>query len=298
MDTQNALSPKWFDMKYPTITIVGLGQVGTALLRVLSEQGLQVISAYNRTGIPDDLKNQFVDTSFVQGPVIPEMRLGELVFITVSDDSIVEVADQIADHFEDLNSHQFVHCSGTLTSGSLVALQEKGAKTASFHPMQAITRSSHSFSGIWFDIEGDEETLKIMEQIAEVFGAKSFRVEPEAKPFLHASAVVASNYLVVLVDLVSKISAEANISEETTLKALTPLMENTLQNIKNSGVTEALTGPIARGDVDTVREHLERLKNRPEALSLYKILGLEAVKIAERKNGSTQSLRDIKKLLQ
>lgn len=297
MDTHNAPSLKWFDMKYPTISIVGLGQVGTALLRVLSEQGLQVISAYNRTEVSDGLKKEFVDTSVTYGDAFPEISLGELVFITVSDDSIVRVADQIADQFEELSSHQFVHCSGTLTSGALATLQEKGASTASFHPMQAITRSTDSFSGIWFDMEGDEKVMNVLERIANMFGSNTFRVSPEAKPYLHASAVVASNYLVVLADLMARISSRGNIPEETVLNALTPLMENTIKNIRELGVTDALTGPIARGDEETVREHLERLKKDPEVLSLYKIFGLEAVRIAERKNGLSEALRTIKKLL-
>lgn len=284
-------------MENPRITIIGLGQVGTALLRVFSSHGYEVISAYNRTNVADALKSEFADTDFVQDISSLEQTIGDLIFLTVSDDSIASLSGELSGYSFNWDGKTVVHCSGTHSSESLSALKKAGVRTASFHPMQAITKSTDSFSGIWFDIEGDEKALKNLELIAETFGAQSFRVEPEAKPFLHASAVVASNYLVVLADLVSKISAEANISEETALKALTPLMENTLQNIKNLGITEALTGPIARGDVETVREHLEQLKKTPEALSLYKTFGMEAAKIAERKGGSTQSLHDIKKLL-
>lgn len=284
-------------MEKPRITIIGLGKVGTAMLRVFTNHGYVVISAYNRTGVADTLKSEFTETTFVQDLSSLEQTIGDLIFLTVSDDSITSLSEELARQPFKWGGRMVVHCSGTYSSKSLSALKEAGAKTASFHPMQAITKSTNSFSGIWFDIEGDKEALKSLEQIAEVFGAKSFRVEAEAKPFLHASAVVASNYLVVLVDLVSKISARASISEETALKALTPLMENTLQNINDLGVTEALTGPIARGDVDTVREHLEQLKIDPEVLYLYKTFGMEAVKIAERKSGSTQSLKTIKKLL-
>jgi predicted short-subunit dehydrogenase-like oxidoreductase (DUF2520 family) len=149
----------------------------------------------------------------------------------------------------------------------------------------------------WFDIEGDNEALSALEGLAKDLEAKTFRVKAEAKPLLHASAVVASNYLVVLGDMVARISAEANIPESTALKALKPLMENTLDNITGLGVTEALTGPIARGDVETVKQHLQSLNNVPEILFLYKTLGVEAVKIAIRKSGDSQSLQEIKQLL-
>lgn len=128
-------------------------------------------------------------------------------------------------------------------------------------------------------------------------GAKALQISPEAKPLLHAAAVVASNYIVVLADLVTKIAPEAEISESVALQALTPLMQNTLQNINELGVTDALTGPIARGDIETIRTHLSLLKEKPELLSLYKTLGRGAANISETKQGDASTLTTIKNLL-
>ncbi|MEX2603560.1 MAG: Rossmann-like and DUF2520 domain-containing protein [Gracilimonas sp.] len=284
-------------MEKARITIIGLGRVGTALLKAFTDQGYSVISVYNRSEISQGLQSQFPETAFYNGLPSNDSPPGNYIFITVSDDAIQSVSNELAHRFSTLENISVIHCSGTHSSNILDSLKLLGAITASFHPMKAITPKTDSFEDIWFDMEGDVAVLTELEKMAAKFRAKTFRVEPEAKPLLHASAVVASNYLVVLADLVSKISAKGNVSEEIALKALTPLMEATLQNIKELGVTEALTGPISRGDVHTIKQHLESLKTSPNLISLYKTLGLEAVKIAERKEGSSQSLKEIKSLL-
>ncbi|MGN8226605.1 Rossmann-like and DUF2520 domain-containing protein [Gracilimonas sp. BCB1] len=284
-------------MKKPRITIIGLGNVGSALLNVLTKSGYEVLSVFNRSEIDPDLIKKYPDTYFSKGLPNNENKLGELIFLTVSDDAIESVATQLSERYTDLNGRNVVHCSGVHASGVLAPLSKSGASIASFHPMKAITPKTYTFENTWFDVEGDEAAMLSLEKLTDSIKAHMFRVEPKAKPLLHASAVVASNYLVVLAELVSKISALGNVPEETALKAITPLMENTLRNVKELGVTEALTGPIARGDLKTVKQHVESLKNVPELLSLYKTLGIEAVKISIRKNGETASLEEIRKLL-
>lgn len=266
-------------------------------LEVLSEKNFEITSVFNRSEIESSIQSKYPKTIFQTG--LPEKNdpLGDLIFLTVSDDAISEISTQLSRKINGFDGKSIVHCSGTHSSKVLEPFQEKGATVASFHPIKAITNKTSSLRNIWFDMEGDELLLIRLEELAELLGAKSFRVEPEAKPFLHASAVVASNYLVVLADLVTKISAKGNIPEDIAIKALSPLMENTLSNIKELGVTDALTGPIARGDVQTIEKHLQSLDAEPGLSELYKKLGAEAVKIAVRKNGSSPSLEKIRKLL-
>jgi predicted short-subunit dehydrogenase-like oxidoreductase (DUF2520 family) len=114
---------------------------------------------------------------------------------------------------------------------------------------------------------------------------------------LHASAVIASNYLVVLANLMTKVSAKGGIPEDISLKALIPLMRNTLDNIEQNGVTNSLTGPIARGDVNTVADHLELLTSDPELLKLYKLFGLEALKLSDLKSSDSSTYERLKDIL-
>lgn len=276
------------------ITIIGMGRVGTALYRAFERvPEVKVEALYYHSSKPD-LKN----APLKQGLPDTDALSSDWYFLTVADDAIAEVARSLSETHADLSGKCFIHCSGTLSSEVLHQLKEKGAETASFHPMKAITRSTHSYDGTWFDMEGSEVLLDSLEELAGAIEARTFRVTPDAKPFLHASAVVASNYMVVLADLLTDIAAKGEVPEGVALKALKPLMESTLDNIHSMGVTEALTGPIARGDVHTILQHLEALKDDERVLRLYKSLGSQAVRIAERKSGSTEDLQTIKELLQ
>ncbi|MEX0610158.1 MAG: Rossmann-like and DUF2520 domain-containing protein [Balneolaceae bacterium] len=284
-------------MAKPTVTIIGLGNVGSAWLNVLPKVGYKVISAYSRKKADSSLVKNQPEIKFSKGLPAKKEELGLLVILAVSDDAIKAVSEGLADNFSGLEDKYFVHCSGVLTSEALSALKRKGAKTASFHPIKAITKANSTFKDTWFDMEGNEELLAELEELCVHLEAHAFPVKPEAKAYLHASAVVASNYLVVLADMLSKISAKGGVSEESAIKAFAPLMRNTLSNIEEFGVSEALTGPIARGDVETVRSHLKGLENENEILSLYKEMGRAAVEIAGRKSGNYEALAEIKKLL-
>ena len=298
VDMLNAPNLKWSDMKKETrITIIGLGNVGTALLNVFSANDFNVVSVFNRSEIDRKLIKRYPDIIFQKGLPKEGKELGKLIFLTVSDDAIPSLAKSLSDKLESFSGKEIVHCSGTHSSKVLDTLADRGALTASFHPMKAITTKTNSLENTWFDLEGDEKLLQKLEILAADLDAHTFRVEPEAKPLLHASAVVASNYLVVLADLVSKIAALADIPEDQALKAISPLMQNTLDNITDLGVSEALTGPIVRGDIKTIQQHLQSLQKAPDILSLYKRLGLEAVNIAISKQGSSASYEEIRKLL-
>jgi predicted short-subunit dehydrogenase-like oxidoreductase (DUF2520 family) len=104
------------------------------------------------------------------------------------------------------------------------------------------------------------------------------------KVVYHAAAVIASNYLVTLVKLADDLWETFGIPREQATQALLPLLKGTLNNIENVGIPQALTGPIARGDIDTVKKHLTALqKEAPDALSTYCELGLQTIPIAQAK---------------
>ena len=279
------------------ITIIGMGQVGRTLLHALYKQNYEVSSVYNRTKIETSFQQKFENVKFYTG--LPEEAdpLGEFILITVSDDAISYVADHLSVKEAYSGIKYAAHCSGSLTSSALDPLNARGIKTASFHPIKSITGSDTSFKDVWFDIEGEEKLLEILEDIIRSFSAYSFRINKQAKPILHASAVVASNYLVVLAHIFSEISSLGGIDKNTAIKALMPLMKNTLANIEKVGVEQSLTGPIARGDVETIKLHIHKLSGSPENLELYKVLGLKAVEIAAKCKEENEALEEIRKLL-
>lgn len=241
-------------MNKPKITIIGVGRAGRAFSVALREGGLEVSHMYGR------------------GDRI--VHLSELVFITVPDSEIRKVSLELAEQFEDLSGKTFVHCSGILPSAILNELEKKKGAIGCFHPLQSITLKTISFKGIYFDIEGEEAVQNQLAEIAAVLGAKSIKVSQKEKEMLHISAVIASNYLVTLSDLAFRASEATNIPQRTLTDALLPLMKSSLQNLEQLSPTEALTGPIARGDIQTVQKHLKLLGKDEELLSIYKKLGL------------------------
>lgn len=247
-------------MSKPSVTIIGTGRVGKAFSIALREAGFEVSQMY---GKEDEITS-----------------LGELVFIAVPDNEIKKMSAALAEEFEDLSGKTFVHCSGTLPSKILSDLQSKGAKIGCFHPLQSVSLKTISFNGIYFDIEGEEETQDQLVEIASSLGAKWIKVSAKEKEMLHISAVIASNYLVTLSDLAFRASEATGISQRVLTDALLPLMKSSLDNLENLKPSEALTGPIARGDIQTVQKHLKLLENDEELLSIYKKLGLLTLELS------------------
>ncbi len=241
-------------MSKPTITIIGIGRVGQAFEKAFEKAGYKVLNQYKK------------------GEEIT--ALSDWNFITTPDSEIAMVSSTIAEKFEDLSGKFFMHCSGTISSDILEEVKNNGAKTACFHPLQAITIKTDSFKDIYFDLEGDDEALSVLEELAEDLGARSIRVSKKEKELLHISAVMASNYLVTLADMALQVSGSTDIPQRTLLDALLPLMNSSLHNLKELSPSEGLTGPIARGDVQTVQKHIKLLEKEEELLNVYKKLGL------------------------
>lgn len=252
-------------MDRPTFTVIGYGNVGAALSSSLKDAGYSVLSIYNRTdrdieGVRRGLPERAED-------------LGDIVFITVSDQSVGQVAEMLSGLDQDLSTRCFLHCSGTLSSEELRPFREKGAATASFHPMMAVKPDTRSFADITFDGEGDEEAIQVCRRIASDLKARFMEVSAEKRIYLHAASVVASNYLVSLTELALNISKGSGRPDSELLQSLLPLIRSTLQNLEKGSTAEALTGPIARGDADLIKKHLKILQDTTDEGKLYRMLG-------------------------
>lgn len=285
-------------MNKPTVSIIGLGKVGSALLNALSSSGYQVLSAIYKDTVSDSVKRDHPELTLFDSIPTSTNDLGDLILITVPDDAIENLVDELNESFDSFKNKSFAHCSGAHSSFILNKLKKKGAMTASFHPNRSITDSTNNFNKTWFDVEGDQELVQVLKSIVEEFEAHMFEIKAEQKPYLHASAVIASNYLVVLTDLISKVSVMGDLPEDDSLNALLPLMRNTLDNIEENGISNSLTGPIARGDVNTVKRHLELLSTDENVRTLYLTLGREALSLSDLENTDPASFKRLSALLQ
>jgi predicted short-subunit dehydrogenase-like oxidoreductase (DUF2520 family) len=286
-------------MQKKEISIIGTGALGGMLAKALSLLGITIAGLYNRSAESLHVLNDEIKAHTTGSFPASVSAIGEVCFITVSDENIQEIAERLSSVSDDFTGRLIVHCSGSKTSAKLSSLQQKGALVASFHPLQTFTASSspEDLSGIYFDVEGDKEAVDFLKQLAEILGSSCIEIDPKAKPYLHAAAVMSSNYLVALIELSSKIAAMGGLEKAEARKALLPLMQQSLQNSSDSAfLSDALSGPIARGDASTVEKHIELLEQNPQLLALYKQLGLAALDLAIAGNKISETQQE--KLLQ
>jgi predicted short-subunit dehydrogenase-like oxidoreductase (DUF2520 family) len=128
----------------------------------------------------------------------------------------------------------------------------------------------------------------------------SFSIQANDKALYHAAAVMASGHFVALFDLATEMLAACGMNQKSAQRILMPLVESTVNNLKNSGPEEALTGTFARGDVATVERHLEALSRKQfaEELEVYRLLGLRAIQLAEKAGVDPQVLKQIRTALE
>lgn len=281
--------------KVPNVSIIGTGALGSTLAKALSEQSISIKSLFNRSeeGLAD--LAEIVDADLFESFPTSEEQLGKLIFITVPDDQIPHVVNRFAALGDSFENYFFVHCSGNSPADVLSILSDKGANVASFHPLQTITKTSppDSFKGIYFNIQGDSKAVALLGNIAAEFEAKWFEVSAQAKPFLHAAAVMASNYLVALLKASGDIAELGGLDSTEVKQAMLPLVMESLRNASSSELSNALTGPIARGDIKTVGKHLKMLEQNPDLLALYKQLGKKALELSKHDKDVAKALNNL-----
>lgn len=266
--------------------VVGAGAVGTAVALLLAEKGYEVVGFASRTPASAQRAAERLKAKAFLEPAALAREV-EVLFITTPDQAIAPVAAQIAAEGGFLPGQVVVHMSGSLTSKVLEPASLQGALVVSIHPLQScptVERAVENLPSSVFSIEGDPRAFPLAEKIVHDLGGVFFYIDPEVKPLYHAAACVASNYLVSLVDLSRQLLKVAGMPEELFFRGIYPLIFGTLQNIREVKIPRALTGPIARGDVGTVEDHLLLMRSyAPELLALYSALGEYTTRVAEEK---------------
>lgn len=280
----------------PSFAIVGCGKVGLNLVKFLSKAGYPVSGVASRSIESAKKAGEIAGTDNVSTEAHTITKDADVVFITTPDDVIETACQNISDKGGFSGKNIVLHCSGSLPSTLLVSAQKAGAKTGSMHPLQSFATTDNEnnpFDGIIAAVEGEEEAVEAGLVIAEDLGSRGFRIQTDSKMMYHASAVVASNCLVTLVDFAYNLLGVAGIGKEDAYDVLGPLVEGTLANIKRVGTTDALTGPVVRGDVNTVEKHIEEINRlTPDLTALYKILGHHTVNIAKKRGTLTDTTEE------
>ncbi len=266
-----------------TLSIIGAGKLGTTLGAVLKQRGYLIRALSCLTQSESEHSRRIIGEGIALTNNVQAAAGSQMVFVTVPDDSVVNVAAELAGSDHDWTGVCFFHCSGLLASTALKSLGNQGAHIASLHPVQSFAEKSGEgtiFEGIYFGLEGTPEALESAEKLVKNLGGRSIHLSPEEKPLYHAACSMASNLLVPLLYQAAELLPRAGMPGSKKTEILLPLIQGTLQNVKKFDTSAALTGPIARGDEKSVQLHLRALQDHPQALQTYILLGRVALEMA------------------
>ncbi len=270
------------------IGIIGAGKLGNALAVAMDKFGFGISGIYSRSvescqSLCDKLgleMNNCLDTVIIKSDVI---------FLCVPDNDIDIMASRIATCFksQSVSGKVFFHLSGALSSEALKPLEDLGAYTGSFHPIQTFADRENGWEklpGCFFGFEGCDEAQKCAQKIADKLNSKIVFIKKEQKTLYHAAACMISNYTVTLFYIMHQMLLKSGIEEDVAVNAFMPLLKNTVDNIEKLGYINALTGPISRGDHKVVGQHIKSLSCEiPELTDIYRLLGKETIDIAVKK---------------
>jgi len=284
----------------PNLCFVGGGRTGASLAFFFLRQGLPVISLIEKN--PDRLnflKKEF-QWNFLDHQIDPQkLSAASVVFITVRDDHIMEMAVTLSKIKVNWKNKLVLHCSGTLSSLVLNPLQEVGAEIASFHPIYSFSldpRENRLLNDVWFNLEGEPETLDRVEKIFTFKKDKFIRIKADQKQALHLACVFYSNFYIALAQMSHDLIEGFPISEKEVFRIFRPLLQSSVEQVLEHGPTGALTGPITRADRKTLSAHLDYLRDHhPDLLSVYIIFSQRLISIS---NLSPKDKTDLTMLFQ
>lgn len=284
------------------VSIIGAGRLGTSLASALRKKGYSIKALCSRTISSAKESQKIVGEGKALTDNVLAARLGDLVFLCLPDEEMEKVVAQMASSDIDWSKKLVFHCSGLLPSKILKPLKDKGGLTASLHPVQSFAQKKtepEEFKSVYFGLEGDTKALISARKIVRKLGGHHFIVKAKDKAIYHSACSIASNFLVILLDMAVSLLKRTGLNEEKAFQILLPLVQGTLHNVKKFNMGKSLTGPVIRGDQKTVNSHLKALRAFRSYPGIYQKLSEQALEIARReKRLSTQKIRAMKDLLE
>jgi predicted short-subunit dehydrogenase-like oxidoreductase (DUF2520 family) len=281
-------------MTNKSIAIIGAGRVGSAVGFLLRRAGYTMAAVAARSLASAEKASAFIGAGDPTMDAVKASSKADIVFITTPDGAIKNVCDRISSGGGFKAGALVLHMSGAHSLDLLDAARIAGAHRAVLHPLQSVASREQGITtlpGSYFRIETDPEAQVLAREIVTALGGielvmPKWSPDKDSAALYHAGAVAVSNYFVALVDYGLRFYQALGAERNEALKAVLPLIRGTLHNIETLGIPDALTGPIMRGDVQTVRDHLHAMQKRtPELVSLYKELARQTVSVA-RDQGS------------
>jgi predicted short-subunit dehydrogenase-like oxidoreductase (DUF2520 family) len=280
-------------LNYNNVTIIGAGKIAYSLVPALIKSGYSIrviisrkIESAKKLAVKFGVSKYSDNLEEISGS-------GGIVFLCIPDNQIKITAKKICGLKLRFSKYIFVHLSGALDISTLDALKKKKGLTASLHIMQTFpTKKPVPIKGCYAAVETDSKTAReTLFNIAKDISLKPFKLNSEAKTFYHLAGVFASNFLVGNLYEAKKAFEKTGNKQIDFFEMIFPIVHATLDNIKKSGVVNALSGPVERGDIQTVKKHLTALKKDAARTKNYSMLinyiaqSLSLLEVAKKKHG-------------
>jgi predicted short-subunit dehydrogenase-like oxidoreductase (DUF2520 family) len=244
-----------------TVCIVGRGKVGGALARALAQAGVRV-------------------------SVRPGRRLGterieeRLLVLAVSDGAVATVAERMARdglirRGRGAERQAVVHCAGALGLEALAAARAAGAAVGAMHPLHsfALDGARAPLGGAWLLFQGDAAARRLVARLARALDMHVLAARGVDRTLYHAAAALLAGGAVALMEAAVDVARRAGLPRARVAEAFAPLLGSVVFNLIAVGLPGALTGPVRRGDLATVKAHLDRLEEAaPSVAPLYRAL--------------------------
>jgi predicted short-subunit dehydrogenase-like oxidoreductase (DUF2520 family) len=282
----------------PEVSIIGAGRLGTALAVALAGCGYSIQSLVTRRAQSARRAANLLDAEVqvLTAKQLHSLRRADVFLITVPDDQIAGVAAELSSlRFATDRKTTVLHTSGALSAEVLTPLRKKGWSTGSVHPLISVSDRGAALPAGFWSVEGDTAALRFAKAMVRDLAGRSFSIRSEDKPLYHAAAVMVSGNVVALFDVALEMLVRCGLTRKTAQEILLPLIASAVHSLETKDPVEALTGTFSRGDLETVKRHLEALKNSKlaDALELYRLLGMRSLKLSKENPQITQILKSV-----
>ena len=262
-------------MKHEPVFVMGAGRAGTGLARAFRGAGVSVAGLHGRhdPGGPDGV---------TVGPLPESVRSAAVILVAVRDSQIDDaLRELLAAHLAPRSV--VVHASGSAEPAMLAKVRAAGHPAGSFHPLVPLSdpaRAADALRGAYIGVDGDEEARTASIALAARLGARTLDIPPGEKARYHAAAVIVSNFPAVLLRAGERVLEDAGVPQDAARGATRALLRVAAANLDTGDAAQTLTGPIVRGDAETVRRHVKALASDPGMLAIYRALSVAALELA------------------
>ncbi len=283
-----------------SISIVGAGRVGRSLARRLRGLGWPIGAVATRSAATSRAAVRQIGAGKPYARLVREILDSKVVLLTTPDGALGNVANTLASFDEaTLRDKIVLHTSGAMDRTVLAPLARRGASTGSLHPMQTFSgRGAPKLEKVIFAIEGDRRAARVAREIARALGGVPVAIGSKNKPAYHAAGLLVAGHSLGLMEAATQVLLKLGFSRRDAVRALLPLTRQMLDNFEKLGPQKSWTGPVSRGDFETVAKHTKAMQRYPrEFQEAYAALALLSSKVLSknRAGASKQLKRALKK---